>query len=116
MECVFCRIAAGEIPAKIVREDAATLAFLDIHPQAPTHVLVIPRRHVDSLHQLSDPALGGALLVAAAEVARALSLERGWRLIANTGADGGQEVQHLHLHVVGGAPLGRMLPGRQAGR
>jgi histidine triad (HIT) family protein len=69
---------------------------------------------VGSLHELADPALAGALLLAAAEVARAEGLDRGWRLIANTGADGGQEVQHLHLHVVGGARLGRMLPERRS--
>ena len=111
MDCVFCSIVAGDIPAEVVRSDDATLAFRDIQPQAPVHVLVIPRRHVASLHALEDPELAGALLHAAAEVARALELGAGWRLIANTGADGGQEVDHLHLHVLGGRPLGRMLAG-----
>lgn len=109
MSCIFCRIAAGEVPSKRVYEDADVVAFRDVSPQAPTHVLVIPRRHLKSLHELDDAALAGALLHAAARVARAEKLEEGWRLIANTGAHGGQEVDHLHLHVVGGRPLGRML-------
>ena len=109
MSCIFCRIAAGEVPSKRVFEDADVIAFRDIAPQAPTHVLVIPRLHVSSLHELDDAALAGALLHAAARVARAEKLDQGWRLIANTGAHGGQEVDHLHLHVVGGRPLGRML-------
>jgi histidine triad (HIT) family protein len=107
--CVFCRIAAGEIPADVVRSDEHTIAFRDREPQAPVHVLVVPRVHVGSLGELADPALAGALLVAAAAVARKEGLEAGWRLIANTGAHGGQEVLHLHLHVLGGRPLGRML-------
>jgi histidine triad (HIT) family protein len=92
-----------------VYEDADVLAFRDIHPQAPAHVLVIPKAHVASLHELDDARLAGALLLAAARVARAEKLDQGWRLIANTGAHGGQEVEHLHLHVLGGRPLGRML-------
>jgi histidine triad (HIT) family protein len=110
MSCVFCRLAAGELPATRVYEDADVLAFRDIHPLAPAHVLVIPKAHVASLHELDDPRLAGALLLAAARVARAEKLDAGWRLIANTGAHGGQEVPHLHLHVLGGRPLGRMLP------
>jgi histidine triad (HIT) family protein len=109
MSCVFCRLAAGEIPATRVLEDADVLAFRDIHPQAPSHVLVIPKKHLPSLHELDDPRLAGALLQAAARVARAEKLEQGWRLIANARAHGGQEVEHLHLHVIGGRPLGRML-------
>lgn len=109
MSCVFCRLAAGELPATRVFEDADVLAFRDIHPQAPSHVLVIPKAHVTSLHELDDPRLAGALLQAAAHVARAEKLEQGWRLISNTRAHGGQEVEHLHLHVLGGRPLGHML-------
>lgn len=110
MSCVFCRIAAGELPASRVHEDADVLAFRDIHPQAPSHVLIVPKVHVASLHELEDVRLAGALLQAAIQVARAERLEQGWRLIANTRAHGGQEVEHLHLHVLGGRPLGRMLP------
>ena len=108
-DCLFCKIAAGSLPATLVREDEHTLAFRDIAPQAPTHVLVIPRVHVASLWELDDPALAGACLHAAAEVAREEGLAAGWRLIANTRDDGGQEVPHLHLHVLGGRRLGPML-------
>ncbi len=111
MDCLFCKIANDEIPADKVWENETCLAFRDIRPQAPSHVLVIPRLHVDSLWELEDVALAGALLDGAARVARAEGLEAGWRLIANTREHGGQEVAHLHLHVVGGKPLGRMLPG-----
>lgn len=108
--CLFCKIVAGEIPAQLVREDERTLAFRDISPQAPVHVLVIPKAHVPSLWELDDPELAGACLHAAAEVARDEGLAAGWRLIANTRDEGGQEIPHLHLHVLGGRPLGRMLP------
>ncbi len=111
MDCIFCKIVAGEIPSDRVLETDSVIAFRDIQAQAPTHLLVIPRRHVDSLWELQDEALAGELLFAAARVAREAGLERGWRLIANTRGEGGQEVDHLHLHVLGGRPLGRMLPG-----
>jgi histidine triad (HIT) family protein len=110
MSCVFCRLVAGELPTQRVYEGAQVLAFRDLHPQAPTHVLVVPKIHLASLHELEDAGLAGALLLAAANVARLEKLEGGWRLIANTRAHGGQEVDHLHLHVLGGRPLGRMLP------
>jgi histidine triad (HIT) family protein len=109
MSCVFCRIAAGELSSERVYEDPDVIAFRDIHPQAPVHVLVVPRKHLASLSELEDQRLGGALLGAAARVAREAGLTQGWRLIANSGAHGGQEVPHLHLHVLGGRPLGRML-------
>lgn len=108
-DCLFCKLVAGTIPSERVREDEHTLAFRDIAPQAPVHVLVIPKRHVASLWELEDPALAGACLHAASEVARAEGLAAGWRLIANTRDDGGQEVPHLHLHVLGGRRLGPML-------
>lgn len=110
MDCIFCKLAAGEIPSERVHEDEHVIAFRDVRPQAPVHLLVIPRTHVASLHELDDPELAGRLLLAAAQVAREAGLERGWRLIANTRDEGGQEVGHLHLHVVGGKRLGRMLP------
>ena len=112
MDCIFCQIVAGAIPSKPVLEDELVLAFPDVRPQAPTHVLVVPKRHVASLWELDDPELAGALLGAAARVAREAGLERGFRVIANTRSDGGQEVEHLHLHVLGGRPLGRMLAAR----
>lgn len=111
MECVFCQILAGKIPSTKVHEDDLVVAIRDIRPQAPTHVLVMPRAHVASLADLEDERLGGRLLAVARAVARSEKLEAGWRLIANTGEHGGQEVLHLHLHVFGGRRLGRMLPG-----
>jgi len=108
-DCIFCRIVAGEMATDFIREDTWTVAFRDLHPQAPSHVLVIPRQHVPSLWELDDGELAGRILSAAAAVARQEGLESGWRLIVNTRSDGGQEVDHLHLHVIGGRPLGPML-------
>lgn len=114
MSCIFCRIVAGEIPATIVHQDAAVVAFRDATPTAPVHVLVVPRRHVASLLDLApadganDPALGARLLEVVAQVARAEGLAapgRGFRLVANTGPEGGQSVDHLHLHVMGGRAM-----------
>ena len=109
MDCIFCKINAGEIPSEPVHADEAVFVLRDIRPQAPTHLLVIPREHVGSLHELEDPELAGRLLMAASRVAREAGLDEGWRLIANTREHGGQEVSHLHLHVVGGRKLGPML-------
>jgi len=109
MSCIFCRIAEGSLPARTVLETDDLLAFHDLNPQAPTHVLVIPRRHLDSLAALGpdDAGLAGALLAGAAEVARREGLEPGgYRVVTNIGEDGGQSVGHLHLHVLGGRPLG----------
>jgi len=103
--CLFCRIARGEIPARIVREDDHTVAFRDIDPKAPTHVLVIPRVHVASLDEARDPALIGQVMLAAAEVAAAEGIAGGYRTVINTGADAGQTVHHLHVHVLGGRKL-----------
>ena len=103
--CIFCRIAAGEIPATVVHETPDTVAFRDISPRSPVHVLVIPRRHVASIAELGpeDQALAGRLLLAAGEVARQEGLtDHGYRVISNIGAWGGQTVDHLHLHVMGG--------------
>lgn len=107
-KCIFCRIAQGEIPAQVVREDDDTIAFRDLDPKAPLHVLVIPRRHIGSVNDLrpSDGAVMGALFVAAREVARSEGVaEAGYRLVMNTGAAAGQSVQHVHLHVLGGRTL-----------
>lgn len=107
-ECIFCRIVAGAIPADRIFEDDALIAIRDVNPQAPTHVLLIPRRHIASLVDLSsqDRDLAGALLLAARTIAARLGLTKGFRVVANTGLDGGQTVAHLHLHVLGGRPLG----------
>ncbi len=110
--CLFCRIAAGEIPATVVHETPNTLAFRDIAPKAPVHVLVITREHHADIAAVAaaDPALAGEVLGSAAEVARAQGLaERGYRLMFNSGPDSGQEVAHVHAHVLGGRPLGPML-------
>ena len=112
-ECLFCRMVAGEIPPDVVRETDRTLAFRDINPQAPTHVLVVPREHHATLGALAaaDPALAAELVGAAHAVAVQEGLvtvdgaEPGYRLVANTGPQAGQSVDHLHLHVLGGRPL-----------
>ncbi|MEX2528432.1 MAG: histidine triad nucleotide-binding protein [Gemmatimonadota bacterium] len=107
--CVFCRIVAGEIPAEVVHRDEEVLAFQDLSPQAPVHILIIPRRHVPSLAELDDDDgdLAGRLLLVARQVARDQGVEaNGFRLVANTGADGGQSVDHLHFHLLGGRSLG----------
>ncbi|MCK4580569.1 MAG: histidine triad nucleotide-binding protein [Dehalococcoidia bacterium] len=107
-ECLFCRIVAGEIPGDIVYQDEEFLAFRDINPQAPTHVLIIPRIHVSSLTELADEQQGlmGRLLLLARDVARTEGLtERGYRLTINNGPEGGQVVPHLHLHLIGGRKL-----------
>jgi len=105
--CLFCRIVAGEIPATVVREDEATVAFRDINPQAPTHVVVVPREHYADAGMLasSDPALAGAVMAAAADVASAEGIAEGYRLVFNTGPDAGQTVLHVHCHVLGGRTM-----------
>ncbi|WP_433793862.1 HIT domain-containing protein [Actinoplanes sp. CA-252034] len=108
--CLFCRIVAGEIPATIVHRTGTTVAFRDIDPKAPTHVLVIPvAHHADVTALAADPAAAADVLAAAAKVAEIEGLDQGFRVIFNTDAHGGQEVFHVHAHVVGGAPLGPML-------
>ncbi len=103
--CLFCRIAAGEIPADVVHQDADVVAFRDIAPQAPTHVLLIPRRHIASALDLTeeDAPLVGALLGTASRIARQEGIaEDGYRVVTNVGRDGGQSVEHLHFHLMGG--------------
>jgi histidine triad (HIT) family protein len=107
-DCLFCRMVRGEIPVKVFHENEHVLAFHDIHPQAPTHLLVIPKVHVESLAQLAEGhrALMAELLLAVQQVARAAGIEEaGYRTVANTGVHGGQSVFHLHFHVLGGRPL-----------
>ena len=109
--CLFCRIVRGEIPAKLVAETPECVAFRDINPQAPTHVLVIPREHVASLNEATDPALVGRLSLVAADIARQEGIaEGGYRTVINTGADAGQTVFHIHLHLLGGREM-RWPPG-----
>lgn len=104
-DCLFCRIADGELPADRVAESEEWLAFRDIDPQAPVHVLIIPKRHVESVAELEsdDAGLAGRLLLAAAETARELGVdEDGYRLVTNRGAKAGQSVFHLHVHLLAG--------------
>ncbi|SDH38042.1 histidine triad (HIT) family protein [Lentzea fradiae] len=105
MSCLFCRIVGGEIPATVVHETETTLAFRDIQPKAPVHVLLIPREHVPNAVDLTAEQLG-ALFAAAKDVAEAEGVaESGYRLLFNTGPDSGQEVFHAHLHLLGGQKL-----------
>jgi histidine triad (HIT) family protein len=113
MTCFFCRIVAGEMPAKLVHEDDMLVAFHDINPQAPVHVLVVPRRHIATLNELSadDDVLVGAMLRRAAVIARDMDIAaRGYRTVFNCNREAGQTVFHLHLHVLGGRPM-RWPPG-----
>jgi histidine triad (HIT) family protein len=104
MACLFCKIVAGEIPSKKVFEDDLTYAFRDINPQAPTHVLVVPRKHIASLveAEAADEALIGYLHLVAGRIAASEGLAKGFRTVINTGSDGGQTVDHLHVHLMGG--------------
>jgi histidine triad (HIT) family protein len=109
MPCLFCEIAAGRAPARMVHSDDRVLAFHDVNPQAPTHVLVIPRRHIASLLDLTpeDDGLIGALARRAREIAREMGFdEAGFRLVMNCGDDAGYSVHHVHLHLLGGRHLG----------
>ena len=106
--CLFCRIVAGEIPADVIHRDDRSVVIRDINPQAPTHLLVIPQEHIESLDEASqkDEALLGYLLRVAARVANAAGLaEGGYRTVINNGAGAGQSVFHLHVHVLGGRPM-----------
>ena len=109
MDCLFCSIASGDIPADIVMSTDRAVAFRDISPQAPVHVLVIPREHFADVPTavVADPLLAAELLQMAAQVAEAEGVaDAGYRLVANTGRDGGQTVPHAHVHVLGGRGLG----------
>ena len=104
-DCIFCKIAAGEIPAKKVRESETAFAFHDINPQAPTHVLIIPKEHIPTINDLTAGSAGvmSDLLLMAREIARELAVDgSGYRLVFNCGPDAGMEVHHIHLHLLGG--------------
>jgi histidine triad (HIT) family protein len=107
-DCLFCKIAAGQIPAKVVHQDDDAVAFVDINPQAPTHLLVVPRKHLATANDLApeDEALVGKLLRLAARLAAERGIaESGWRAVVNTNRGAGQTVFHLHVHVLGGRPM-----------
>lgn len=108
-DCLFCKIAGGDIPATLIHQDDRIVAFRDINPQAPTHILLIPREHIASLDAVDDDHahLLGDLLLVARDLARAEGMaEDGYRTVVNVGADGGQTVHHLHVHLLGGRSLG----------
>jgi histidine triad (HIT) family protein len=108
-DCLFCKIAARQIPATFVHEDDQVVAFKDIAPQVPTHVVLVPRAHVSGLNELTPelaPVVGHIALVAK-DLAAKLGVDRGgWRLVSNCGPDAGQTIHHLHFHLLGGAPMG----------
>jgi len=105
--CLFCRIIAGELPAKKVYEDEHTLAFEDIHPQAPTHVLVVPKKHIRGLKEAApeDAEVIGRCHLVAAQIARQRGVENGYRTVLNVGPGAGQSVFHFHVHLIGGRSL-----------
>ena len=107
-DCLFCKIASGEIPSKFVYEDDLCCAFNDIDPQAPVHILIIPKKHIDSLSAAegTDAQLLAHLLLTAKKIAKEQGLEEGYRLVINSGDFGGQSVKHLHLHLLGKKPMG----------
>jgi histidine triad (HIT) family protein len=107
-DCLFCKIAAGQIPAKLVHQDDDTVAFMDINPQAPTHLLVIPRKHIPTLNDLTpadDGVVGKVYRVAARLAAEQGIAAEGWRAVVNTNRGAGQTVFHVHVHVLGGRAL-----------
>ncbi len=111
--CIFCRIGRGEIPADLVHDEDDLLAFRDIDPKAPTHILIIPRKHIVSVGAMDDgdETIAGRLMLAARDIAQREHLaDSGFRIVANTGKDGGQSVDHLHLHLLGGRVM-RWPPG-----
>jgi len=104
--CVFCKVVAGEIPASVVKRGEGMLAFKDLNPQAPTHVLVVPTTHIGTLNDAKDAGLLGKLLLFARDVAQDAGIAaKGYRVVVNTNPDGGQTVFHLHLHVLGGRAM-----------
>ena len=108
MDCIFCQIVAGKIPSETLYQDKQVIAFRDINPQAPTHLLIIPRRHIPSLAGLSDsdtPLIGHMTKVANQLAKQEGVLENGYRLVINCGKQGGQVVPHLHMHLLGGRQL-----------
>jgi len=110
--CLFCRIVAGEIPSDVVYQDQEVLAFRDINPQAPKHIIIIPKVHIASLAELTDQQQGlmGRLIILASDLARKEGIAgRGYRLAINCGPEGGQVIPHLHLHLIGGRRLNDQL-------
>ncbi len=107
MDCIFCKIVAGEIPSNKVFENEHVVAFHDLDPQAPVHILIIPKQHIASAQQINaqNSAVLGQIFEAAAQIAAQQGLQNGFRIVNNCGADGGQTVQHLHFHLLGGRSM-----------
>lgn len=106
MNCVFCQIVSGEIASEILYRDEEVVAFRDIEPRAPTHILIVPKKHVSTLAEVEDEALIGRMVKVAKELAKQEGIsERGYRLVINCGRDGGQIIPHLHMHLLGGRHL-----------
>lgn len=107
-DCLFCKIVKGEIPSNKVYEDDEILAFKDINPKAPVHILIIPKKHISSANEIeeTDEALIGRMFTVIKKIAKDMDLKNGYRIINNCGEDGGQEVKHLHFHLLGGKKLG----------
>jgi len=108
-DCIFCKLASGEIPTTVVYQDEEVFAFNDMSPQAPVHVLIIPKKHIASVAELADTDAGliGRMFTVARDIAVKLGIaENGYRLVVNTGNDGGQSVKHLHAHLLGGKAMG----------
>ena len=104
--CIFCKIVEQKIPSQKVAEDSRLIAIRDVNPQAPTHILVIPKNHIPNLGLVDDSSLTASLFKKATELAAELGLKKGFRIVVNTGSDGGQTVDHLHIHLLGGRALG----------
>lgn len=107
MDCVFCKIASNEIPSKKVYEDDQIVAFNDLDPQAPVHVLIIPKKHIQSADQIADDDTNiiGKIFMVASKIAKEMGLKKGYRIVNNCGEDGGQTVPHLHFHLMGGRKM-----------
>ena len=107
LDCVFCKIAAGEIPSKKAYEDDRILAFYDLDPQAPVHILLIPKEHIESAADITEEnsASVAHIFAVAAKLAKELDLVQGWRVVTNVGKDGGQTVMHMHFHLLGGRSM-----------
>ena len=111
MDCIFCRIISGEIQSDILYQDEQAVAFRDVNPKAPVHLLVVPRKHIESVAELTEDEtpISGHLVAVANRLAREAGIsEKGYRLVVNCGPDGGQLVPHLHLHLLGGRQMGKL--------
>lgn len=108
MDCIFCKIACGDIPSEKLYEDDSIIAFRDLDPQAPVHILFIPKAHITSVSEITEEngAVVGHIFASAAKLAKELGLDNGYRIVTNCGDDGGQSVGHLHFHLLGGRALG----------